>query len=438
MKVLNMLIILLCKILKVVLKLLGKNAGTLPGRLALTLNKNIRDFISFDGKLIVITGTNGKTTTTNMIYDILKKSNETVVCNIGGNNIAWGITTTLINAADINGKIKAKYIVLETDEHFVPIIYNKTNLKIDSLILLNFFADQLDRTGEVDLIVQKIENFVKNSFDGNLILNGNDPNCVRIGECNKNGKNYYYGLGKVGSEKQIENKIICPICKEILNYEYNHYSWIGKFKCSACNFGDIKFACEVSKVKDNKFYIDKEEYITNNPNLYNIYNLTAIITLGSIYNLDKTILNDVFENYEAKDGRYQKFNINGKKITLNLGKNPAGFDVVLNNIKAKKEEKELLLIINDKVNDGKDVSWIWDINFKDMGSFDKIVCSGIRAYDVAIALKYNGYDIKKIVVNHDIKDAVNNLLETDNKKYIISNYSPLVNTINILKELGDK
>ena len=165
MKVLNMLIILLSKMSKSILKLLGKNAGTLPGRLALTLNKNIRDFISFDGKLIVVTGTNGKTTTTNMIYDILKKSNETVVCNIGGNNISWGITTTLINAANINGKVKAKYIVLETDEHFVPVIYNKTNLKIDSLIVLNFFADQLDRTGEVDLIVQKIENFVNDSFD---------------------------------------------------------------------------------------------------------------------------------------------------------------------------------------------------------------------------------------------------------------------------------
>lgn len=438
MKVLNILIILLSKISKNILKLLGKNAGTLPGRLALTLNKNIRDFISFDGKLIVITGTNGKTTTTNMIYDILKKSSETVICNIGGNNIAWGITTTLINAASINGKIKAKYIVLETDEHFVPVIYNKTNLKIDSLILLNFFADQLDRTWEVDLIVKKIEDFVSKSFDGNLILNGNDPNCVRIGNANKAGKNYYYGVGKVDNKKKMDDKIICPFCKGILDYEYKHYSWIGKFKCPKCNFGDIKLTKEVCKIKDNKFYINKEEYITNNPNLYNIYNLTAIITLGSIYNLDKTILNDVFENYEAKDGRYQKFNIKGKDITLNLGKNPAGFDVVLNNIKTKKEDKELLLIINDKVNDGKDVSWIWDINFRDMNSFDRIICSGIRAYDVAIALKYNGYAVDKIVVNHDIKVAVNNLLETNNKKYIISNYSPLVNTINILKELGDK
>ncbi|MBE6152615.1 MAG: DUF1727 domain-containing protein [Firmicutes bacterium] len=436
----NCIIVIIAKFITFILKLLGKNAGTVPGRIALKLNKNIRDYIKIDGKLIVITGTNGKTTTTNMIYEILRKSNKKVVCNIGGNNIGWGITTTLLKSCNIFGKIKADYIVLETDEHWIPVLYTNANLKIDTLIILNLFNDQLDRTGEVDTIISKIGKILKN-YKGNLILNGNDPNVVRLGLMNTKGKNYYYGSKKLKtSYTDSTESIICPICKETLEYEFYQYSHIGKFICPKCEFGKINYYNELSKIDVNDFYIGKDKYTTNNPNLYNIYNLLAIITLSNIYNLDKDIVNDIFTNYASKDGRYQKFNINNKECILNLGKNPTGFNVILNNIKKDKDNKELLILINDKINDGKDVSWIWGIDFNNMNSFNRIICSGTRAYDIAITLKCNNYDKNKIIVEHDIDKSINKLLETDSKKYIISNYSPLTKTKEILEQLekGDK
>ena len=148
----------------------------------------------------------------------------------------------------------------------------------------------------------------------------------------------------------------------------------------------------------------------------------------------------MFQNYEAKNGRHQTFNIKNKKCILNLGKNPTGFNVVLRNIKNDSSKKELLIVLNDKENDGKDVSWIWDIDFSNMKSFDRIICTGTRAYDMAITIKCNDYDKNKIVVEHDIASAINKLLETDNKKYIISNYSPLIKTKELLEQLekGDK
>ncbi len=440
MKLVNCSIVILSKLIAFILKLCGKNAGTLPGRIALKLNKNIRDFIKLDGKLIVITGTNGKTTTTNMIYEILRKSNKKVVCNIGGNNIGWGITTTLLKACNLFGKINADYIVLETDEHWVPVLYSKPNLAIDTLIVLNLFKDQLDRTGEVETIISKLGKVIKN-YKGNLILNGNDPNVVRLGLINTKGKNYYYGIKKLKTSytNSIES-IICPKCGETLEYEFYQYSHIGKFKCPKCEFGTVELNKEITKIVGNDFYIGKDKYATNNPNLYNIYNLLSIVTLKDIYNIDKDIINDVFTNYASKDGRYQKFNINNKECILNLGKNPTGFNVILNNIKKDTDSKDLLILINDKINDGKDVSWIWGIDFNNMKSFDRIICSGTRAYDIAITIKCNNYDKNKIIVEHDIDKSIDKLLETDNKKYIISNYSPLTKTKEILEKLekGDK
>lgn len=440
MKLINSIIVIIAKFIAFILRLLGKNAGTVPGRIALKLNKNIRDFIKLDGKLIVITGTNGKTTTTNMIYEILRKSNKKVVCNIGGNNIGWGITTTLLKSCSITGKIKADYIVLETDEHWVPVLYSRANLKIDTLIVLNLFKDQLDRTGEVETIISKLKKVLK-SHTGNLILNGNDPNVVGLGLMNNKGKNYYYGVKKLKSSytKSLES-IICPNCKEPLKYDFYQYSHIGKFECPNCEFGKIKLDKELTKIDGNEFYIGKDKYTTNNPNLYNIYNLLSIVILKDIYNIDKNIVNDVFMNYASKDGRYQKFNINNNECILNLGKNPDGFNVILNNIKKDSASKDLLVVINDKINDGKDVSWIWGIDFSKMNSFSRIICSGTRAYDLAITIKCNNYDKNKIIVEHDIGKSIDKLLETDNKKYIISNYSPLTKTKERLEKLekGDK
>lgn len=435
MKIVNMIIILITKIISFILRLCGKSAGTLPGRIALKLNKNIRDFIKLKGKLIVVTGTNGKTTTTNMIYEILRKSNKSVICNTGGNNIAWGITTLLLTNANISGELDYDYVVIETDEHFVPVIYQKQNLSIDSLIVLNLFADQLDRTGDTEYLISKLEKFISNSFSGNLILNGNDPNVVRLGLSNEKGKNHYYAVDKLENSFVDNQNVICPQCKKSLNYKFKHYSTVGEFSCKNCDFGKITYDVLVTKKEGNKFYISDKVYKSSNPSLYNVYNLCSIIALGKIYDLNNDILNNVFENYKSTSGRYQQFKIKGNNYILNLGKNPTGFNVILNNIKEDTDKKELLLILNDKVNDGCDVSWIWDIDFSNMDSFDRIICCGTRAYDMAIKIKCNGYDINKIIVEHDVKSGIEKLMDKSNKKYIISNYSPLPQALKILQGL---
>ena len=422
----NIFILIYIKLVIFIMKLLGKKGGTLPGKLALKLNKNIYSYFKLSGKIIIVTGTNGKTTTTNMIYQILSKNNK-VISNIGGNNIGWGIVSTLITNSNIKGEINCDYLVLETDEHWVSKIYRNKNLKADTLIVLNFFRDQLDRSGELETLILKLDGFIKEN-PCNLILNGNDPNVVRLAVNNK-GKNYYYGVSKLDTSKTKSSEkmegIICPVCKIPLKYEYYHYAHIGKFECSKCGFGNIKLDVQVKKIIGNKIYVDRDSYEVNNSDLYNIYNILSIITLSKIYKIKKDALKDIIKNYKSNNGRGQEFKINNNSVILQLGKNPTGFNVVFKSMRDDKAEKELLVIINDKINDGFDISWIWDIDFSNISSFDKIICSGSRANDLAVRIKCVDYPIDRIVVIKNEEDAIDTLLNGCNKKYIISNYSSL-------------
>lgn len=408
------------------LKIIGKKAGTFPGKLAIKLNKNIYTYFKVTGKIIVITGTNGKTTTNNMIYQILNKNNK-VVSNIGGNNIGWGIVSTLISNCNIFGKVDCDYLVLETDEHWVAEIYKNKNLKLDTLIVLNFFRDQLDRAGELETLILKLYKFIENN-PCNLILNGNDPNVLRLGMNNK-GKNYYYGvcklpISKIKSHDKMEG-IICPNCKIPLKYEYYHYAHIGAFECTKCGFGKINYDTLVEKIEGNKIYIGNSIYEINKPDLYNIYNILSIITLSKIYKINSSSLKSVIKNYKSNNGRGEEFKINNNSVILQLGKNPTGFNVVFKAMKEDKNKKDLLVIINDKVNDGFDVSWIWDIDFSNISSFNKIICSGSRASDLAVRIKCAGYQANKIEIIKKEEEAIDKLVNGNNKKYIISNYSSL-------------
>lgn len=435
------LVILVAKLVCKVLQLMGRNAGNVPGRVALMLNKNIRDHLEVQGQIVVVTGTNGKTTTTSMLAEVLKQAGKKVIYNKGGNNIDWGITTTLLRYANLRGKIKCDYLLLETDEHWVPVIYAKPNLELDTLIVLDFFRDQLDRAGEMETIIAKLEHFVEN-HPCELILNGDDPNVVRIGRQNKAGQNYYYGVKKLDSSyKESHDKmegIICPDCKVPLKYDFYQYSHLGKFKCPKCGYSNAPRATEVTKVQGNEFYVGKEKYTTHNANLYNIYNMLAVITFAELAGIEQKNVKMVLANYQNQIGRHQTFHIQGRNLVLNLCKNPTGYNVVLRPLKHARTKKELLLVLNDHVNDGYDVSWIWDIDFSEMGEFEKIVCAGTRAYDMAIPIKCNGFDPKKIVVRHDIARAVRELLKDDNQKYVISNYSPLEQVRKILTKLEDE
>lgn len=441
----NFFIVLIIKIICVILKVFGRNGGNLPGKLALKWNKDIFKYFKIDGKIIAVTGTNGKTMTNNCIRQILSDSGKKVISNNEGNNMETGILSVLIKNCSLTGKISADYFVFETDESYVPVLYSM--IPLDCLVVLNFFRDQLDRSGEVESLILKIEKFLEN-YNEKLILNADDPNVARLGKVNKRNKNimYYHVNEYKYATKELkeagEGKF-CPFCNTRLQYEYYQYAHVGRFKCPNCYYGNNQIYHTISDVDlDNKtFKIDEKTYKTQFNSIYAIYNLAAATCTAKAFDVPEKSVMDTVEKFVLNNGRLEKIIVKDCETVINLAKNPTGANVSLRLLNEDPANKELLFVLNDNIADGRDVSWIWDINFEDIKNVDRIITAGTRPYDIAIRIKTSGFDAKKIIPCLTIEEAIKELYKTSGKKYVIANYTSVQNTRHEIikyKEISEK
>ena len=238
--------------------------------------------------------------TNNAIGYVLKTAEKKVVSNVEGNNMETGILSTILKNCTLTGKIKADFLVFEVDEGYVPIVFK--DFRLDTLVILDFFRDQLDRNGEVETLILKINEFLK-TYTGNLILNNDDPNVARLGKANPENKNvYYFSVERykyaTDTEKKLEKEKFCPFCKTRLEYEYYQYSHIGKFKCPNCGYGNneiYKLATNID-LKNRTFVVDDITYKIRFNSIYNIYNFVAVISAVSLYDIDTSIIQKHYQN----------------------------------------------------------------------------------------------------------------------------------------------
>jgi len=437
----NFFIILAMKILNLVLKICHKNGGNFLGKIAFDWNPEIFKYFKVNCPVIAVSATNGKTMTNNCIGYTLKTAGNKVVSNVEGNNMETGILSTILKNCTLTGKIKADYLVFEVDESYIPVVFK--DFRLDTLVILNFFRDQLDRNGEVESLILRINDFLK-TYNGNLILNNDDPNVARLGQANPSNNNIYYfsvDKYKFATEKIKEagEGKFCPFCKTRLEYEYYQYSHVGKFKCPNCNFGDneiYKLATNVD-LKNRCFDIDGNTYKINGNSIYLIYNYTAVYSVCSLYDISNDVVKKAFSTFALNNGRLEEITIHGVPTIINLAKNPTGSNVSLRILNEDDAQKELLFVLNDNIADGFDVSWIWDINFNNLNNVSRIVTSGTRAYDIAIRIKTSGFPAEKIEPYFNLEDAVKALYKTDVKKYVIANYTSLQPTRHELKKFDE-
>ena len=438
----NCIVLIISKILSSIIGIFKKNSGNVVGKIATKLRPNIIKYFKIDCPVIAVTATNGKTTTNNLLSYIVKKNGKVAVSNTEGNNMETGIVTKLIKNSTITGKIKADFITLEVDESYVPKVFKK--IRLDTLIVLDFFRDQLDRNGEEESLILKINEFLKD-YKGNLILNNDDPNVARLGKANPENKNvYYFSVDKykyaTKEEKEVGEGKFCPFCKTRLEYEYYQYSHIGKFKCPKCGYGENDIYLKVNNVdvKEGTFEVENNDttekdndvenrkgegttYKTLANSIYAIYNYSAALAFSKLYNLDAK---EALATFKLDNGRCEEIEVKGSKTLINLAKNPTGANVSLRILNEDSDEKDLLFVLNDNIADGFDVSWIWDINFN-IQNVNRIITSGKRAYDIAIRIKTSGFDKEKIEAYLDLDEAVKALYKIKGKKYVIANYTAL-------------
>ena len=424
-------------------KTILKGGTTFPGRVALKIDKNILSKISKGYKVILVTGTNGKTTTTSMIYNIIKESGHPVITNNTGANLFPGIVTTFVDNFKFGSKVKDNYAVIEVDE--ANLKYITEYITPEVITVTNLFRDQLDRYGEVYTTLNKILEGIYNVPETTLVLNGDES---LLGKLDLKNPVHFYGFDKsVNDNKTIEinaDAKFCKFCKTPYEYNFVTYNHLGDFYCPNCGYkrSDLMYAVtdiiDINADKSTVKFNDLEVSI-NQSGTYNIYNGLCAYSIAKELGIADSSIKKSLENQSSSFGRQETINIEGKDVKIFLVKNPAGYNQSLDTICLNKEKFAAAFLLNDNYADGQDVSWIWDVDFEKLTetNIDEVYISGLRAYDMAVRLKTAGLNPNKFVIEEQyeaLTEAIKN--GSCDKLYILATYTAMINYRKYLHSKG--
>lgn len=411
------------------LSLIGRG-GSMPGSIALKIDPNSLSRLKFRGPVILVTGTNGKTSTANMLSSVFEKAGRKVVTNRKGDNLKAGITSALLQAAKMNGEIDADAVVLEVDElnirHVLPV------LPVKALVVNNFFRDQLDRAREMEQLIDSIEGVLP-EYQGLLVLNGNDPNTVRLALKAPKAKAVYFGLAENAYSKKTTNEAsegkFCPVCGERLEYDFYQYSHIGSFHCPKCGFKTPELDVELQDINldDQSFVFENKKHKGPYEGLYSMYNYAGVLAASQAFGVSADAFDAMARSAPQPAGRNEKFKKNGKSVILNLVKNPTGANEVMKVIEKDDREKSIVIVLNDREQDGTDVSWIYDTQFEKFmnDQTKKVICTGLRAGDMALRMYFGGYT-GDMSIEHNLEQAAAQGLQAADVVYIMATYTALL------------
>ena len=428
-------------------RVLRRNASQLPGRIALALDPqlltSLRDKLACGS--VVVCGTNGKTTTTNVLASAVEASGARVLCNRVGANMEAGVPAAMLPGST------ADWAVMEADElstiHIVP------KLRPRYLVLLNLFRDQLDRAGEIDHVQDVIVAALAASPETTLVACGDDPLSMGVAVRAKAAGNKVltFGIGEDLGEPsdRVPEARFCQVCGAELSYEYRHYAQMGAFSCPNCDFArpELDFVATGITVTRQGVSFDATGLGTTRHlsagfgGTYMVYNLLAAYAVCSLIGAGAEQFQQTLDGYRPQNGRLQRFDVGGREVVLNLAKNPAGFNRNIALLLADERPKAAFFVINDDFNDGKDISWIWDVDFErlspEFGARDiRALAGGSRANDVQVRMKYAGLGSR---LASGVADALEQVADMplDQPLYVLCNYSALWPAKAELEKVGE-
>ncbi len=420
-------------------QLLGKKSSSTPGSIALRICPDIiRKLKSkIKNEVIVVCGTNGKTTTNNLLATALEKGGANVVCNRLGANMLSGVATSFALGCNWFGRLRADYACLEVDEAYTAKVFK--HIKPDIVVVTNLFRDQLDRYGEMDALMDIMKKAFETADHPTLILNGDDPVSSGFGRDYK-GEVRYFGISEkvLDEQESAQDGKFCSNCGAEQKYNYRHYSQLGDYYCPSCGNKRPKIDFEASCVDLTDgigFLVNGEKIHLNYKGFYNIYNVLATFAGIKTIGKDTKSFADSLALYKPQIGRMQQFDL-GKPFILNLAKNPAGFNQAIQTVAQDTRKKDVIIAVNDMPSDGTDVSWLWDVDFEKIAdsSLNRLIVSGMRRYDLSLRFKYSG--VRVDVITEDMKSFLDSCSLSDAEVcYVVVNYTMLFSTENILKEL---
>lgn len=440
---------------KVSVTVFHRQGVTWAGKIALKIYPDILSELSKEIKenIFVVCGTNGKTTTNNMLCAALEAEGKKVVCNHTGSNMLNGVAAAFVLAADWKGKIDADCACIEIDEASTKRVF--PFFKPDYMILTNLFRDQLDRYGEIDITMNILKDVMKSAPKMKVIVNGDDALSAFLAM--DSGNPYVtYGISeKVVDDKdshEIREGRFCKKCGALLDYTYYHYSQLGLYACTQCDFKRPQIQFDASEVDlqsglsftvretldpgvDGDAAEEKRRLCTSYKGLYNIYNILAAYAAVKSAGYHPDHFQKMLDEYNPENGRMEEFMIKGTKTVLNLAKNPAGFNQNISAVMQDESLKDVIIVINDNQQDGTDISWLWDVDFDRLknASVNAIVVSGIRCQDMRLRLKYSDMPA---LLEADVEKAICERIENGcGNLYVLVNYTALFSTRVVLKRL---
>lgn len=423
--------ILACKILHFIGHLIGRGSS-IPGEIALKLCPDILGRVKLPEMIIAVTGSNGKTSTVEMIAHILQKEGKSVIWNKEGSNQIAGVTTVILNNSTLGGRVKADILLLESDER-----YSKFTFKYFApthYVITNLYRDQLTRNGHPEWVYEAIRESI--SDKSALILNADDPLVSLYGKDKPNV--VWFGMDKQSfstaeNTSVYDDGVFCPNCKKRMKYEYRHYNHIGSYLCPACGHKKQSTDYTVTEADLDNGVISvngKYKITLSFKSIYNVYNILACFSVCDLVGTAPEQIAEDISDYVLKNGRIVQYSLASSDGTFLVSKheNSISYNQSIRYIISQNKPCGVIIIVDSvsrRYSTGE-VSWLWDIDFELLNSdcVERIYLLGAHADDLETRFSYTDIPSEKISVIPEIDEAVDIIISKRHRKlYTVTCFS---------------
>ncbi len=424
----NLVVVYIIKVLIFIMSDILKRGSSFPGLVAKKLSKNLLTYVSKDIKVVFVTGTNGKTTTTSLIVGALRGKGYECITNETGANMYNGILTTFVKNFKMNRKMT--YGIIEIDEANLKLV--TPYITPYAVVITNIFRDQLDRYGEVYKTLELILKGINNQ-EILLILNGDEPlfNSIELPN-----KKVFFGFEAFVKEDIATNTEGCFCIKCSNQYRYNNvtFNHLGDYFCEKCGYKRPSLTYKVEEIIEQGLESSVVKIDGYNANLkvgglYNIYNALCAYSVLTELGVSQKDIFEQLEEQKSAFGRQETIEVENKKVVMLLVKNPVGFNEALNSVSLSNDKSSLAFLLNDNYADGRDVSWIWDVDFESINyeKHNKLYFSGSRRYDMATRVKISGADLERCVICDDFTTLYDKILKEDSEYiFLLTTYTAML------------
>ena len=431
------------KVFLLLQKIFIKEKNDKAGLGALKLYPNFLKKVSKPPVIIAITGTNGKTTTSNLLVDVLEDQGYKVACNRGGSNYQAGVVTAILKGVSLFNKTKVDYLVVEYDEISSDKILSA--LKPNYLIVSNITRDSMNRNAHTDFVFKQINQGIEKNTT--LILNADDPISSRLG---KDNKKVFFAIDKLPEDLDFNHSLVndmpnCPKCYRRLKYDFVRYHHMGKFYCPKGDFKAPKAEYLITKVEKDKIIVKHQEKLQKYPiiqnSIFNIYNSLAVIATLKELGFKAEVIAKSFKQLKITEIRLKTTKVGNTEVIAHMtkGKNAVATSRVFDYVSNINANKEIVLMIEDyydRVDTSEAIAWLYDADFEFLKKDDikRIVVCGVRHQDIILRLLIAGIPQEKIFGTLKEEDAINHLaLKNTDQVYILYEI-PFINYANPLAD----